>query len=124
MRLTGLLQLAVLRVLAKIKPAWKRVPLFRPFGWLNCGGRLPLVSYKEIYVDEIYSPPVLLPSTARIVDVGAHLGLATLYFAGRYPNARIDSYEANPNAGPLLEMNISGLYNATAHCVAVGDAEG
>lgn len=98
--------------------------MFFPFGWLYCGGRLPLVSYKEVFVDEVYDPPVKLPSPKRILDIGAHVGLATLYFARRYPTARIDSYEANPVAGSLLEKNISRLPNASAHCFAVGAEDG
>ncbi len=77
-----------------------------------------------MFVDEVYAPPVALSPPTRILDIGAHLGLATIYFARRYPNARIDSYEANPAAGALLEKNISRFANAAAHSVAVGAEAG
>lgn len=117
------LQLFVLRLMAKVRLSWERVPLFFPFGWLYCGGRLPLASYREVFVDEVYAPPIPLPPPVRILDIGAHIGLATLYFAGRYPDAQIDSYEANPAAGTLLEKNLARLPNASAHSVAVGAGE-
>ena len=81
--------------------------MFYPARWIHCGGLIPLVTYREIFVENDYSPPISLPAKARIMDIGAPIGLATLYFAGRYPDARIDSYEANPTAGLLLGKKFS-----------------
>jgi FkbM family methyltransferase len=45
----------------------------------------------------------------RILDCGANVGLASLYFRRRYPRARITAYEADPHlaamAGDNLRMN-------------------
>jgi len=41
-----------------------------------------------------------------IIDVGAHIGLATLYFAKNYPTAQILSLEPNPLTFKILEENI------------------
>ena len=42
----------------------------------------------------------------RILDCGANIGLATLYFKRRYPTARITAFEADPALADLLEMNV------------------
>lgn len=44
--------------------------------------------------------------TPRIIDAGAHIGLATLYFKKIYPNADITAIEPNPSNLKLLEKNI------------------
>ena len=42
----------------------------------------------------------------RILDCGANIGLATLYFKRRYPAARITAFEPDPALADLLEMNV------------------
>jgi FkbM family methyltransferase len=56
-----------------------------------------------------------------IIDAGAHLGLATLYFKNLYPTAQIIAFEPNPILFKLLEENIAinHLKNVTAHQVAL-----
>ena len=41
-----------------------------------------------------------------ILDAGAHVGLATLYFKRLYPHARIVAFEPNPVTFALLERNV------------------
>lgn len=62
----------------------------------------------EIFVSQAYE----IPSTSLdpagvtvIVDAGANIGLASLFFAARYPNARILAVEPNPENFALLEAN-------------------
>ncbi len=43
----------------------------------------------------------------RIIDAGAHIGLATLYFKKIYPQAHITAIEPHPLNFSLLEENIS-----------------
>lgn len=43
----------------------------------------------------------------RIIDGGAHMGLAVYYFKTRYPNARITAFEPNPALRAMLEGNIA-----------------
>lgn len=45
-------------------------------------------------------------NVSKIIDIGAHIGLATLYFAKQFPVAKIEAYEPNPVVLPLLEKNI------------------
>lgn len=47
-----------------------------------------------------------LENVQKVIDIGAHIGLATLYFAQIYPQARITAYEPDPANFALLEKNI------------------
>lgn len=65
----------------------------------------------EIFTRNAYAvgPEVLDPAGVRaIVDAGAHIGMASLYFADRYLNARILSIEPNPENFALLKANTAG----------------
>jgi FkbM family methyltransferase len=42
----------------------------------------------------------------RILDCGANIGLASLFFKRRYPAARITAFEADPSIAALLEQNL------------------
>ena len=48
-----------------------------------------------------------------IIDCGAHIGLASIYFAQKYPLGKIYAYEADPNIVGILKKNIKsfGLNN-------------
>lgn len=59
--------------------------------------------------------------TPVIIDCGAHVGLASLYFASRYPSAKIYAFEADPDIHTLFEANIqnANLNNVTSYAKAV-----
>ncbi|MBQ6436582.1 FkbM family methyltransferase [bacterium] len=61
-----------------------------------------------------------------IIDVGAHIGLATLYFKWLYPGAEIWALEPNPQLFALLEQNVSENHLEKVHPlnVAVGRERG
>jgi FkbM family methyltransferase len=42
----------------------------------------------------------------RILDCGANVGLASLYFKQRYPRARISAYEADPSLAAMVGANL------------------
>ncbi len=44
-----------------------------------------------------------------ILDCGAHIGLASMYFAAKYPKGKIYAYEADPAIAKMLEENIKSL---------------
>lgn len=63
----------------------------------------------EVFAEQAYRLPdhLLPPASAKIVlDCGAHIGLTALYFAERYPNARVIAVEANPINFALLCQNV------------------
>lgn len=61
-----------------------------------------------------------------IYDIGANLGNHTVYFARRYPNAVIHSFEPLPENYALLQQNISDnqLDRVTSYNLALGEAAG
>jgi FkbM family methyltransferase len=70
-------------------------------------GRTELdVLYEVALKGEYQLPPDVEPAT--IVDLGAHVGLATLYFAAHYPRARVVAVEADPELIPRLAQNAPG----------------
>ncbi|MBI1787503.1 MAG: FkbM family methyltransferase [Acidobacteria bacterium] len=81
----------------------------------------------EVFVLEAYSPMSTQPEVRKIVDLGANVGFATLYFAKRFPSAQIHSFEPHPLHYCLLTENLRmnglddkvRLYNA-----AVGARKG
>jgi FkbM family methyltransferase len=60
----------------------------------------------EIFKNEIYSID-LNSDNPVIFDLGAHIGLSTLYFKSLYPKSTITCFEPNPNVIELLKENIS-----------------
>jgi FkbM family methyltransferase len=75
----------------------------------------------EIFKNEIYS--INLNSDNPVIfDLGAHIGLSTLYFKSLYPKSTITCFEPNPNITPLLEENISlnNIGNIKIEEVALG----
>ena len=43
----------------------------------------------------------------RILDCGANIGLASIYFRQRYPNARITAFEADPSLAAICRRNLA-----------------
>jgi FkbM family methyltransferase len=60
----------------------------------------------------------LVPDCGTIVDLGANIGLATLYLASKYPKSRIISIEPHPETFALLTGNVAQLSRA-GRCVPV-----
>lgn len=74
---------------------------------LRTGGS-DLAILDEIVIDRGYD--FQLPEAPRIIlDIGANIGLATLWFKRRYPDARIIAVEPDPESFALLERNTSGI---------------
>ena len=81
--------------------------------------------FNEIFIgDEYYfetdkSHPI-------IIDCGANIGFATLYFKKLYPNATIICFEANPKAFEVLKLNVeqNSFKNVELQNKAVSNKEG
>lgn len=85
----------------------ERIGLFYPRSKLHFGSRLLPGTYKDIFIRQDYRSPIDLPRGSRIVDGGANIGLASLYFLHRYPEAHVEAYEANPAACALLTKTLA-----------------
>lgn len=59
----------------------------------------------EIYLDEHYKFQAASESPL-IIDCGSNIGLANIYFKQRYPNARIISFEADPEIAEVSAANL------------------
>jgi len=61
-----------------------------------------------------------------ILDCGANIGLATLFFKRLYPNARVSCFEADPTTATVLRKNVeqNHLRDVTVHNLMLSNAEG
>ncbi|HAC14678.1 MAG TPA: hypothetical protein DCE78_01855 [Bacteroidetes bacterium] len=79
--------------------------------------------YNEIFVQEDYQ--IQLESEQPvIVDCGANIGFASLYFSEKYPNAKIIAFEPNPSSVMYFNKNTQGLQesgNLKLYQVALGE---
>lgn len=67
-----------------------------------------LFIYKEIFEKEIFK--FNTNETAPfIIDGGANIGLATIYFKQLYPHARIVAFEPDPKIFKVLQQNIASF---------------
>ncbi len=79
----------------------------------------------EIFTENPYCPDWLRSEPiAKIIDLGAHIGLATLQFKIHFPNAIIYCYEPNPYNFQLLTLNMRTFNNVVLCQEAVGSASG
>ena len=65
--------------------------------------------FEEIFVQHEYAANLGRPR--GIVDAGAHIGLATVYLATRFPQATIVALEPEPSNYRLLCKNVASLKN-------------
>jgi FkbM family methyltransferase len=87
----------------------------------------------EVINNGVYAPPpeveraLYAVSSPRIVDLGAHVGAATLTFLERFPAARILAIEPNPQTAALLRRMVE-VNRLDGQCelrqVAAGVADG
>ena len=61
-----------------------------------------------------------------IIDVGAYIGLSTIYFKSIYPDSKILAFEPNPYAKEILKENIfnNGLEDIEVLPYAIDSSEG
>ena len=66
-----------------------------------------LTTLEEVLKREVYGGlSELLPSPQWIVDLGAHIGLSSLYFLGIFPAANVLAVEPHPRNFALLQSNL------------------
>ncbi len=61
---------------------------------------------RQIFGDDLYGFDCDAPGPV-ILDCGAHIGLASLYFKERFPNAQIKAYEADAELADMCRANVS-----------------
>lgn len=82
--------------------------------------------FREIFIEEEYQYFVSNESSPVIIDCGANIGMATLYFKWKFPGARIHAFEPDPSAFSLLKKNVeaNGLNQVTLYNKAAMDKAG
>ncbi len=80
--------------------------------------------YREIFEGEVYRRHGIdLPDGACVFDIGANMGLFTLWVGTTVPKARIFSFEPIPPTAEVLRLNAS-LYGLDATVYDAGIADG
>lgn len=81
--------------------------------------------FNEIFIDGEYFFSTR-SSSPKILDCGANIGFATLFFKKLYPNAEIICFEPNPLSYKLLEMNVkvNNLHDVTLINKAISNEVG
>ena len=93
---------------------------------VNCSSYTLLhMLFGEIFILEEYFFQSESPAPC-IIDCGANIGVATLYFKWRYPQARVYAFEPSASAFELLAKNVSqnGLENVKLWNAALSGQEG
>ena len=77
---------------------------------------------RDIVLDEEYAVSGIDPET--VLDLGANIGIASAWFRGRYPAARIVAVEPDPDTFAKLERNLGGDDAVTLVQAAVAGESG
>jgi len=81
-------------------------------------------SIREVWIDECYRLPFAL-QPERVVDLGANIGLTSLWFAHRYGAKTVIAVEPSPANARIVRMNLeSNNINAQVVEAAVGARDG
>lgn len=72
--------------------------------------------FSQVFIGKEYASNDLPRDARTIVDLGANIGLASIYFALRYPSASIVAYEPDSSNFQVMTENVSPLRDQI-HCV-------
>lgn len=69
-----------------------------------------VLTFHEVFKEQVYAGVASrIARCGTVIDLGGNIGLATLYFAHRYPGCRLLVVEPNPPTYDLLVRNVRGL---------------
>jgi FkbM family methyltransferase len=60
----------------------------------------------------------------QILDIGSKDGAEAIALSKHYSNAKIISFECNPETYPILQHNIANYSNISSYQIAISDTEG
>jgi FkbM family methyltransferase len=81
-------------------------------------GTTDIATYLDVFVKQPYKVDLRTPPRV-IVDAGANIGLTSVYFALRYPEARIIAVEPEGTNAALLAVNTAPYPNVTVVAAAL-----
>jgi FkbM family methyltransferase len=79
--------------------------------------------FKKIFIDKEYEQP-FQSAPHTILDLGANIGLSSVFFANTFPNACVIAVEPDPANFALLQHNVAKLPNVTCVHAAVWPQDG
>jgi FkbM family methyltransferase len=85
-------------------------------------GTSDLGCFDKVFIHEEYKLPFEI-NPRLIVDAGANIGLASLYFANEFPQAKVIAVELESSNYELLVRNCQGMANVTPLHAAVWSKE-
>jgi FkbM family methyltransferase len=65
-------------------------------------------TFYEVFLKEIYSAALPLPRGATVFDLGANIGLASVYLSMHSPGSRLVAVEPDESNRRVLERNLAG----------------
>lgn len=72
-----------------------------------------ILTFDEVIKQQVYGNVLSkLGQCKTVIDLGANIGLASLYFASRYPSCRLLAVEPNPPTYEILTANLGDLIDA------------
>ena len=93
----------------------------KPFDlWME--DRTGIAAFEEVFIRGEYA--VDIPPPRTIIDAGANIGIASIYFCLRYPSARVYAVEPNPDVLETLKKNLKVFPRASVHQCAFTDKDG
>jgi FkbM family methyltransferase len=83
-----------------------------------------LQSIREVFLQESYRLPFCLQPRS-LVDLGANIGITSIWFSQHYPIEKIIAIEPNPNNADILRRNLlNNKINARVIEAAIGSTDG
>lgn len=114
-----------MEITAKASPKKVKLPDGRPFYCVD-HREIPLM-YRELFEERVYlQHDIELTPNMTVFDVGANVGMATLFFAENCPSARVFSFEPLPPTYAALRGNLElhGLTNVKSFNIGLSEKEG
>ena len=69
-----------------------------------------ILTFEEVFKQQIYRNVLTkLEQCETVIDLGANIGLASLYFAGHYPSCQLFAVEPNADTYRVLNANLNEL---------------
>ena len=113
-RLAGLRRIMSLSDALKVVYSKNEMEIFlKPLGRkvVLRGGSTDIQCFEKIFRYEEYRSPFALDKPQLIIDGGANVGMASLYFSAKYSEAKIYAIEPEPENFKLLARNCAGIPN-------------
>jgi FkbM family methyltransferase len=90
--------------------------------FVSCEYDCPSEAHNQA-VRAFYDEALARAKVPVIIDCGANIGLASLWYAAKFPEAKIIAVEPEPENFRILTMNAAGYSNITVVCGAISDRQ-